>query len=242
MVLGTFQASCKLCGRYKRLRKSHIFPEFFYKTLYDEKHRVVGVTPWPEAKNPYLQKGLREYLLCEDCEGRFAVWERYAAIVLRELPDTASAKAGSVIEKTGVKYDTFKLFQMSVLWRAGVANHLTFSEVDLGLHESKLRAMLINANPGPPARYGCVLIGFRGGSLKQFGRPPIRCRVKGHRAYIFLACGLIWLYVISSHSEQMSGQGSFLTTDGILRIHVGPVAAADFIRGLASWLKTKGLI
>ena len=31
---------CKLCLKENKLSRSHIIPEFFYKPLYDEKHRI----------------------------------------------------------------------------------------------------------------------------------------------------------------------------------------------------------
>jgi len=30
---------CKICCQQKELRDSHIIPEFFYKPMYDDKHR-----------------------------------------------------------------------------------------------------------------------------------------------------------------------------------------------------------
>lgn len=59
---------CKLCGREAELRRSHIFPEFLYLALYDEKHRAVSVSPVPGEEDRLVQKGLRESLLCQACE------------------------------------------------------------------------------------------------------------------------------------------------------------------------------
>ena len=69
--------NCKLCLKQKDLQKSHLIPEFFYKPLYDEKHRFHVLTTTPEDKNIFEQKGIREKLLCYDCEQYFSQLEDY---------------------------------------------------------------------------------------------------------------------------------------------------------------------
>ena len=63
---------CFLCLSEATLRASHVVPEFFYKPMYDEKHRFFTVSSDPERRDRMHQKGVRESLLCDDCEGRFA--------------------------------------------------------------------------------------------------------------------------------------------------------------------------
>src|SRR5438876_12386276 len=59
---------CQLRGEDRKLVRSHIIPEFFYSALYDEKHVLhQHVRTTGEVK--FVQKGHREPLLCEDCEG-----------------------------------------------------------------------------------------------------------------------------------------------------------------------------
>ena len=74
--------TCALCLGEAPLRNSHVIPEFLYRSLYDEKHRLHQVSADPAQPNIYLQKGLREPLLCELCEQRFSVSERYASMLL----------------------------------------------------------------------------------------------------------------------------------------------------------------
>lgn len=242
MIVGNKSDPCKLCGGPGPLRKSHILPEFLYKSLYDEKHRYVGVRPDPESKNPFQQTGLREYLFCGGCEDRLSAWETYAAEVLRNLPDTTQARPGEVVEVQGVDYTKFKLFQLSLLWRAGVATHPSFAEAALGPHLDNIRHLLNNDDPGHRSRYGCVLIGFRGGSVARVGRPPTSCRIDGHRSLLFLMAGLIWFFVVSSHSGSMKGQASFLGPEGILRLHVGSGTAQEFLASVGESLTKAGLI
>ncbi len=60
-----------------------------------------------------------------------------------------------------VQYDyaTFKLFHLSVLFRASVSSLSTFQEVNLGaLHEERIRQMLLNEDPGKDWEY--PILGF----------------------------------------------------------------------------------
>ena len=72
------QGTCKLCGNYGDLKRSHIIPEAFYKQLYDkETHlflRFDSDAPRPKRG----RKGFREPLLCPACEHITEVYDDYA--------------------------------------------------------------------------------------------------------------------------------------------------------------------
>jgi len=70
---------CKLCKKEAELRYSHILPEFLYSGVYDELHRTLEITPDDERT---IQKGIREYLLCQKCETKLSRYETYAAKLL----------------------------------------------------------------------------------------------------------------------------------------------------------------
>jgi len=69
---------CKLCQSSTDLMSSHIIPEFVYRPSYDNIHRAIHLKANPQKRN-YLQKGLREQLLCKSCEQRFSRYESYFA-------------------------------------------------------------------------------------------------------------------------------------------------------------------
>ena len=53
----------------------------------------------------------------------------------------------------GINYPPFKLFHMSILFRASVSKLPTFSLVKRGPHEQELKEMLKSKTPGPPDKY-----------------------------------------------------------------------------------------
>jgi hypothetical protein len=143
-----------LCNKAGELRNSHILPEFLYKKLYDEKHRTLIIS---KEKNKVIQKGIRERLLCRDCETQFSRYEKYAKEVILRIPSFSRDKSGKILYAENINYSLFKLFQLSILWRASIAKSPMFSQVSLGPHEDIIREMLQTENPGTRYDYGCAM-------------------------------------------------------------------------------------
>jgi hypothetical protein len=194
---------CKLCLKEKPLRQSHIIPEFLYRQIYDDKHRVFGERVDGKLYN-ILQKGIRHRLLCANCELLIGRYENYFAREWYELKRLPEEIYGNALMLDGLDYSNFKLFHLSILWRASVAPGWEFQEVSLGPHEEKLRNMLLSAAPGSENEYrilGIVLL-FPG-SREIFDEviiTPHFSRIGGLNTYLFLFGGCAWSYVISKHT------------------------------------------
>jgi hypothetical protein len=192
---------CALCHGPGPLRKSHVLPDFLYRSMYDQKHRFHVLSAAADVKDKLEQTGLWERLLCDTCEGKFAVWERYGQRLLEGGEPFTAHRTGDVVRLSGITYNAFRLFQLSILWRAGVSSLSFFSKVDLGAHSERLRVMLLNEDPGRHLRYGCVMFGLRfqrsvmNGLIVQPGPQ----RLNGHQAYRFVFGGFVWVYAVSSH-------------------------------------------
>jgi len=212
---------CRLCGQDKELANSHIIPEFMYRPLYDEKHKMITLSTNPNKDKP-LQKGLREKLLCsgeDGCEQKLGVWESYASQVLFHMQLKHDKYDDAIVVKD-IDYTKFKLFQLSLLWRASISSLQHFSNVKLGPHEDKIRNMLINNDPGEPHKYGCIMVlptnlpkGF-----EQLIIMPGMMRHDKHRCYYFFLNGYYWLYFVSSHTYKIPVQKYFLLKQNILPI------------------------
>lgn len=211
--------NCKLCGEPKELCDSHIISEFFYTPIYDSKHRLPMMMTSAEIDNDLLQKGIREELLCKDCEQKF--YEGYVKNILYGTRKALSSdhwkleRFGSyvVIIIDNIDYTKFKIFQMSVLWRAGVASGKMWEPVQLGdKHEKKLRAMLLNGDPGEPEEYGCVMMGIINDrkDLSHFITSPEVRIIDGHRFYQFVFGGFIWAFLVTGHTFKSSLKMLFL--------------------------------
>jgi hypothetical protein len=234
---------CRLCLQPKTLQNSHIIPEFFYKPLYDDLHRAEVFSTSPDEKNWYLQKGIREELLCYDCEQFLSPMEDYARRVFYGGVEIPTPTGNNPIILNNIDYERFKLFQLSLLWRSSVSKDRFFSDVSLGPHEEKVRKMLITKNPGEPYDYGCILIGL----LMEKNRPvdemmtqPDSLRIDGHRCHRFLFGGCLWTFVVSKHSKNFKYKQFFLSKEGKLAIYLMDAKHADFITKFVRNLKGAG--
>lgn len=210
------KTNCALCLRTDKLQRSHLIPEFLFRTLYDEKHRFHVISTDEAERNKYQQKGPREPLLCADCEQQFSRYERYASLVLSGGIELGYQFDGPASVLSGLEYKQFRLFQLSVLWRAGVSRHEFFKDVSLGPHEEPLRLALLNEDPGPSERYGCVMyaVVHEGKIQQDLVLQPEHVRFSGLRGYRFVFGGLAWIYVVSSHNSRAGIERVFLQEDG----------------------------
>src|SRR5690606_40605054 len=120
--------ACRLCREEAPLKKSHIIPEFLYASMYDEKHRFHELSTSENKKNRFSQKGMREILLCGNCEQKLSKHERYASLLLGGGIPITYRPRGKFIKAEGLEYASFKLFGLSILWRASVSTLDVFNQ------------------------------------------------------------------------------------------------------------------
>lgn len=195
-MLGT----CKLCHQTRELRNSHVIPELCYLAAYDPLHRAQKFEAEPNRRR-LIQKGLREYLLCDDCEGRLSRLEHEFKQFWYATPAALPSPVplGSVSVR-GFAYASFKLLHLSIFWRASVASSPDFNTVALGPHEDKIRLMLLNDDPGLEEHYpmfGQVLVD--GGGTVAYGlvgKPQVS-EHDGQQAYYASYAGVEWFLIVT---------------------------------------------
>src|SRR6266508_1378759 len=127
--------TCKFCAAEAKLQNSHIIPEFFYR--YDDRHRFLNVDMTGRYPG-FEQKGTREYLLCRPCEQYFNdQFEKPMKRMWFDRHILPEVLTGDGIIISGLDYAPFKLFHLSVLWRAAVSTSAA-TTVLLGPHEERI--------------------------------------------------------------------------------------------------------
>jgi hypothetical protein len=190
-------------------------------------HSFVAIAR-PESKDGWMQRnywekrvGWKEWLLCDDCEKRFGVHESkvvnflYGSARTPLKKKTLGTTVASLpprafpglleIREVQVDYRELKLFQMSLLWRAGVAKGEFFQNVDLGeKHERQLRQFLGHDDPGPEEAYPCAMYDLRSMHVEFEGfwqAPTIdRDEDQGQRLYKIVIGGYALMYSVSTHA------------------------------------------
>ncbi len=216
---------CRLCGLSKPLLKSHILPEFVYRPAYDATHTAI-IVDLGKRNIGKQQKGFSERLLCKECEGIFSIWENYFSRIwfhprYRLRPKYLN---DNLIEIRGIDYSSFKLFHLSLVWRASVSARTEFSSVALGSQEEVIRKILLSRDPGEHDKYAFFGIALRIPSTQAFQDKllcaPRAARVQGHNVYTFLFGGVVWHYIISGHIDEYKRNQNNFNRSGTLFLAV----------------------
>lgn len=190
-----------MCRVNTDLQKSHIIPELFYTMVYDVKprrFRVISADPLVPER--FEQKGIRERLLCKACEGKLAQWEKYVKETFVDGNGVTSTPIQDGFRLQGIKYKTFKLFLMSLLWRMSVSSLEFFHLVNLeAKHEDALRTALLNEDPLQPEEFPCVFIRVKvaGKFIKDWiFQPSLFTGHGGERICCLVINGILYVFTI----------------------------------------------
>lgn len=230
---------CKLCQKEKELCYSHILPEFLYLPIYDETHHTFLMIPRGNEKY-LLQKGIREYLLCNDCDGKvISKWETYSSPIIKSIQELRINEQGDRYIIPNVQYVEFKLFQLSLLWRTSIASVSMFKHLNIGEHEEVIRKMLSSENPGLPEEYGCMMFVLENTKyLYKTIWSPVEDKIDGHTCYRFLTGRILW-YFFMPYEYPKEAKEFFLSTEGILRLVKAPWSEETIIKRIASIVAEK---
>ena len=165
---------------------------------------MMGITGTGNRGWKPVQKGLREPLFCDDCEQLFN--DRYEKPFLEAwvkncpLPDQLEPEKWYSVSVPS--YETFKLFHLSVFFRASVSTEATYREVDLGPHQEKFRQMLMSGDPGDYWQYlviGYAVIHDKTYRLIPMIAQPQKRRFDGNMCFSMLYAGVEWWITVLSH-------------------------------------------
>jgi hypothetical protein len=132
-------------------------------------------------------------------------FESYAAKVIYEnkgieLAVEKDLNIDNVVLK-GIDYKKFKLFLLSILWRASISKEEMFKDVDLGgKYEEVLRKMIFEGNPGKRDEFPISIFGIQSNEnlvLKSIVAPR-RLKENGNTCYMFFINGLFYYFNVSS--------------------------------------------
>ncbi len=193
--------TCKLCQKTRQLCQSHIIPEFLYKPLYNQNRKIMGITGTGHKGWKNLQKGVRERLLCQDCEAlinlKYEIPFQHEWYKKNQLPRSITKPA-----TLNYSYSALKLFHLSIIYRASISSLPCFKSVDLGHHEQNIQKMLLTGSPQDEDTYpitGLAVINSKGLIEDRLITMPKLFKISGHHIYQIMYAGVMWHTIISSH-------------------------------------------
>ena len=236
--------TCRLCLNKRELKNSHIIPEFIYATLYDDKHRFHVLSNSSVRGPAKLQKGIREHLLCGECEGSLSKYERYMSLILSGRLDVKSSRDGKLVTLEGLDYKQLRLFGLSVLWRASVSSLHMFEQVKLGPHEEIIRQMILTEDPGMSDQYPFMLAPVVRENEVQTDliMQPTWTRYEGHYGYRFVFGGLAWVFLVSSHKPPFLIANAAVSERGRTIMLISDIEKMPFITNFVQALVGNGTL
>ncbi len=209
---------CKLCLQDRKLlKKSHIIPDFFYREsgVYTEKHQInkINVAEYTKSgKIGYVPTGEYEgEILCQNCDNLIiGTLEDYGRKVLfgglkgnealRYSQHRNPYDGFSYTRWYNVDYAKFKLFLLSILWRACISTRPAFSDAVVSFEDlENLRSMIFNNQPGNVYEYPIVFMTY----LNDKGVPsdyifsPLKGNHPDRPLITFLLGGFVFVFNIT---------------------------------------------
>lgn len=156
---------CKLCDNEKLLIKAHIFPEFLYKDLKlyssdtNGQGRIhIGMIESSSfnINNKSIPVGIYDKeILCKDCDNYInEQYETYSKELLFPINITHNTSyeldpSNGVFKFSGIDYKKFRLFLLSIFWRASISNRQEFYHFNFPTTiENRIKTMLKNVDSG----------------------------------------------------------------------------------------------
>jgi hypothetical protein len=229
--VGNIKSSCRLCGKKEKLVNSHIFSNFMYKPMYKQGGQYVKLSTELEAPSKG-QGGLREKLLCEDCEIKRSRWENYAKhFLFTDRKDKWKHLGENLYLVSDIDYKRLKLFVLSTLWlRSVIDKEVWAGKVELGRHQKIIAQMLMSEKPGGKNQYGVIMQKLKGENVDELilyrdGKE----RIDGHNCYRMVFGGYFWWIFVTSH--KIKG-----ISDQLLLREDGKAIVAEWDKMEVSWL------
>lgn len=116
---------CRYCKLEKTLIDSHIIPKSFYDLKTQGRYTKIDCKKW-ELDKVHGQNGLKEPLLCAECDNKLGILDRYANYFLYlQVPHAPLQYSVEIpfipfyfLESKSFNYTLLRRFFISLLWRA----------------------------------------------------------------------------------------------------------------------------
>lgn len=189
-----------------------------YADIYDEHHKLNKFAPaeYVSGNRRIQRPASGEYeaeILCRDCDGDLiGGYETYGRLALYAeenqaqdgpIPEHGVTETGIPVTRiTNLDYQKFKLFLLSILWRASISSRGFFRDVNLGPYEERIRTMILEGDPGRAEDFPILMMSWLADdsiSHDFVGQPGINRATQGIR-YVFPIAGITYVYHVSPNS------------------------------------------
>lgn len=222
--------ACVLCQKDRELKESHILSRFIYKPLKKLEGKMYVLSEAPSQKSRPIQDGVKDYLLCGECEAQRNKGETYFSNKWHR-GELFGQNNPYIIER--LDYSKFKLFLMSTLFMAGVSDDPLFEEVKLTpMSFKKLRQMVDAGDPGEPDEYGCSIRMLEAKEIdpRTLIGKAVTIQESGVRIHRFLFGGFSLGFIESEGMDiGQDVKATYITKDGSILIRKKKVQDLEYL-------------
>lgn len=211
------EGPCRLCGEVRVLKRSHIIPELLWSPVYDPDTKKAVSARFDLPYDRSIGRGIREHLLCGECETRLGQHEDYfAKLWYGEAPFPATLRDGV---RRNVNYTSFKLFHLAILWRAHVSSLPEFARVKLGPDAEPIRKALLSGVAPPediyPIASQAVVNTNDDSVLHGFLALPVPFQLDRGEVYAPIYAGCLWYVgvtpgVLAENETRLRSNGNLI--------------------------------
>lgn len=187
--------------------RSHILPNAIFRRIKkNSSGRLIRFDNDKKSAVHYSQESYWERLLCKECEEIIRDYETYGLKLLRGAKFVSAHTHSNGVTFRNHKYNPFKLFLSSVVWRASVSKQDAFAKVLLpSFIKEEARLSLLNSRPLGPYKLGCKIFrlhdetkGFSSTVLRQFIISPVpRLPAKANSySFLFIFEGFVFEFFV----------------------------------------------
>ena len=224
---------CALCLlAFDELCRSHIVPDYHFRRIRDEEDQLLKISATGRRLERKIQTGLFDRLLCQTCERHLN--ENFENEVHRLFEsgvfDPSSAGLGQdYLVQTD--YATFRLYMLSILWRASVSELPPFDLFKLGpVAEEFLRCCILNLVAPLPMEFPFIVVSleFDGGWTHEWITLPMPGSIGNVKAAYFVVGGLYVCFILSKTMIHNDLSPLIMDLDGVQRLrrmHVNDIAS-----------------
>jgi len=206
-----------------------------YQNLYDENPRRfhslnVDLDDISKSSKKIEQKGIREFLLCDTCEGLISKYENYAAETIyaknngnkANIVNASKTDDGqyTLYDYEGFSYKEFKIFLLSILWRMLVSEKFTEIKGEEDILE-QLRNAILTEDPLEYDDFGCLLQVIRYNEeqlASKFILSPYLTKNEDSLVINQLVDGFMYSFYFNSKNLPTTKKDFFLKNDGTMKI------------------------
>lgn len=219
---------CPLCAQNKKLVVSHVIPNTFFKRL--KKSRGTAIQSDVRLSTPIIsvQESWCEESLCLECEMLINEFDAYVAAFTYN-----PVRVGVQVDRSrstqrvysNLNYKKFRLFQLSLLFRASVSKHTAFSHIKLSEEDfDRVRFALLNTEPISDKTLGCRMTliwnPVRNTPFKDVVSVPVS-DLYPYKAIIYFVFGSFgWEFHLPRFGVKQAQEGFYVKPNGILRVPI----------------------